>query len=707
MKLKSKLISVVLGVVLFMVLCSTVVVYILLNRQNMAAARVNFNNIANIIKSDLLLLVKNQTQAGSNLVRSTKMGDKVKFISDFSGGDQFSLTKNSYNEIVSSMVQAVGAADLWQLAVYNKEGEILAFAEADEKTGIQAGYHYRNPEELFACAPISEGASINDIQFKTGTALPLQTIDRTFAAALPQTSVSSYKTVGNHLCIETLIPVTGSKFNKETSQLESVVVGVAVSRTRLTEVFAQKIAKLTKSDINLFLADSNMSGGTIPGYDSLLLDGSQGRAVAASFDDQGLVFNVIELNKTGYFQAVLSLPGQSEPAGWISIITAKEAVAANTHKMVLMLSLVFLVCLLIVMPIVYWIATSFGKMVNNVAEGLHDIAEGDGDLTRRLKITTKDELGDLAGWFNIFIEKLQSIIQDISVNAEDLSNSSKNLSALSQQMAGSAVEVSAESEAITTSSQAANQNITSIAAAMEQSSVNLSTVAAAAEEMTSTINQIAQNTGQATQIAGEAVDQASSATKRVQLLGQAAIEVSKVTETITEISEQTNLLALNATIEAARAGEAGKGFAVVANEIKELARQTAIATSEIKEKIDSIQATTKGTVSEIENISGIINKVNEIIVTIALAIEEQSSSTQEISGNVNQASAGIQEVNSKVVDSSVAFDQVARNLDHMNQVSSNMSQQCSEVNNNTHATSKLANQLKELVGRFQLEENHQ
>lgn len=92
-----------------------------------------------------------------------------------------------------------------------------------------------------------------------------------------------------------------------------------------------------------------------------------------------------------------------------------------------------------------------------------------------------------------------------------------------------------------------NKNIMSI----EQSSVNLSTVASVAEEMTATINEIALNTGKATQIAGDAVELAQSATRRVQLLEQAVIDVSKVTETITEISEQTNLLALNATIETA------------------------------------------------------------------------------------------------------------------------------------------------------------
>ena len=603
----------------------------------MAVARDTLNNTANIIKNDLLLLVKNQSEASGNMVPSTKMGEKVKFISDFSGGDQFSLTRDSYNQIVSSMVQTISAADLWQIALYNKDGQILTYTEVDENNEIHAGYHYRNPEEHFAFASIAEGAFINEIQFKNGADVPFDKMANTYVDTFPQTSVSYYKTIGKYICIETLTPVTANKYNTETNQMESVVVGVAVSRTRLTGEFARKIAKLTKTDINLFLTDGSGSEGTIAAYRNLLPDAKKDVRPVATLLEQPIVINEINVNTTDYLQASLPLSGKLEPAGWISIIISKESILANTYQMVVMLSLVFLVCLIIVTPIVYLIAASFGKLVNNVAEGLHDIADGDGDLTRRLKITTKDELGDLARWFNVFIEKLQSIIGDISNKAEDLSSSSKNLTSLAQEMTGSALEVSSESEAITSSSQAVNQNITSIAAAMEQSSVNLSTVAAAAEEMTATINQIALNTGQATQVAGKAVDQVKSATTRVQLLGQAAVDISKVTETITEISEQTNLLALNATIEAARAGEAGKGFAVVANEIKELARQTATSTREIKEKIESIQVTAKGTVTEIEGISGIINSVNDIIVTIALAIKEQSGSTQEISGNVNQA----------------------------------------------------------------------
>jgi methyl-accepting chemotaxis protein len=113
-----------------------------------------------------------------------------------------------------------------------------------------------------------------------------------------------------------------------------------------------------------------------------------------------------------------------------------------------------------------------------------------------------------------------------------------------------------------------------------------------------------------------------------------------VVETITEISEQVNLLALNATIEAARAGEAGKGFAVVANEIKELAKQTSAATLEIKEKIQNIQGSTDGTVKGINEISEVIRSVNEIVGTIATAVEEQSAATKEIASNIAQASRG-------------------------------------------------------------------
>lgn len=198
------------------------------------------------------------------------------------------------------------------------------------------------------------------------------------------------------------------------------------------------------------------------------------------------------------------------------------------------------------------------------------------------------------------------------------------LAAIADQMAAGAEDTASRSSQVAAAAREMSSNQDSVAAAMEQASTNVNMVAAAAEEMSSTIDAIAQNSSRAKDITAQAVDQSKIASNRVDELGRAASEITKVTEAITDISEQTNLLALNATIEAARAGEAGKGFAVVANEIKALAKQTAEATLDIKNKIKGIQEATGITVTEINDISSVITDVDQIVAAIASAVEEQS-----------------------------------------------------------------------------------
>lgn len=704
MKLKTKLMGVVFGAVLFVMLCSTVVVYVLLNHQNRKAVKEHLVNSAGIAKDDLQHRMFKQAQECEHMVRSAKLGENLKFILDFSDGDQFSITRDSYTHMTAALVQTASTAGLWQMAVYDTHNKIVAYLEVDDENRIQAGYRYNNPDTVYGVAHIPDGTALNDIDFKPQPEMPFGNIDAELDIGMAPKTVSFFNAMGDTVCIETQTPISANQYNKDLERMEFVRVGLMIARTRLTSAFARRIAGLTKVDLNIFLPEGGFTGGTMNAYGTLAVDQARDVRASESLDKQTLFFGDITLSGGSYFQALLPLFHESRPAGWISLLSSNASVAANTHQMVLMLVLVFLVCLLVVMPMVYAIAASFGRMVNNVVAGLQDIAEGEGDLTRRLTKTSRDELGDLVNWFNIFIEKLQGIIKNIAGSADQMAFSSTSLAGLAKEMAAGANAVSSETETIAVSSESVNTNITSIAAAMEQSSTNLTTVATAAEEMTATINEIARHTGEAAKITAQAVDQAQNTTRGVGLLGQAAGDISKVTETITEISEQTNLLALNATIEAARAGEAGKGFAVVANEIKELARQTAAATGEIKDKIEGIQQTTSGTVTEIETINGIINNVNEIVATIASAVEEQSASTKEIAGNVTQASSGIQEVNTKVAESTASVDQVTRNLVRMNLASKEMSQQSVQVDNNTASLSQLADQLKALVEQFKLED---
>jgi len=168
------------------------------------------------------------------------------------------------------------------------------------------------------------------------------------------------------------------------------------------------------------------------------------------------------------------------------------------------------------------------------------------------------------------------------------------------------------------------------------------------------------------------------------------------------LQEEHNLLALNATIEAARAGEAGKGFAVVAQEIKDLAKQTAEATNKADEKLKLIQKMSMDSAKNVAGVSNFINEVNDIVYTIASAMEEQSVTTKEISNNVTQASQGIGEVNQNVAQSSIVVGEIAKDISDVNQSAGEMSNSSSQVNLSAEEMNKLARQLDEMVGKFKV-----
>jgi len=373
---------------------------------------------------------------------------------------------------------------------------------------------------------------------------------------------------------------------------------------------------------------------------------------------------------------------------------------ATTGKTVIALFIFFGVGLAVGAAIL--LIVSITTPLKQTSAMLRDIAEGEGDLTQRLTVASKDELGDVAYWFNAFVDKLQQMIGEIAGNSETLASSSERLTALAGQMADGAEATSGKSHTVAAASEQMSGNMADVSRETEQSASAINSMASATEEMTATIGEIAQNSESARTITGDAVIQAKRTKEKVGALGAAAMEIGKVTEAIAEISEQINLLALNATIEAARAGEAGKGFAVVADEIKELARQTAASSREIKERIGGVQVSTDDTVREIDAIAGVIDSVNQIVITIAAAIEEQSATTAEISGNVNQTSGGIQVMTDKVLESSSVAQDMAREVAEVNQTAGEMTEVSVKVNANAEELQSLADELKALVGRFKV-----
>jgi methyl-accepting chemotaxis protein len=333
---------------------------------------------------------------------------------------------------------------------------------------------------------------------------------------------------------------------------------------------------------------------------------------------------------------------------------------------------------------------------------LRDISEGEGDLTQRINIDTQDEIGELANCFNAFIARLNKIIGGIGRNSETVTASSGELLSVSEQMADHAEDLSARSNSVATAAEQMSSSMNSIAAASEQAAANLEMVSGSAGQMKLTLGEVAVNCEKARNVSDNASLKIKTASTRVALLGSAARDINKVTETITDIAEQTNLLALNATIEAARAGEAGKGFAVVAGEIKGLASQTAEATLDIKEKIQSIQRSTEDTVKDVEQITQVISEVTHIVAAIAAAVEEQSAAASEVAENIEQASAGIGEVNQNVAESSQVACEISEDISKVNRVAVDMTTRSSQMKKNAQVLSDLSSKLKNMIGVFKV-----
>ncbi len=346
------------------------------------------------------------------------------------------------------------------------------------------------------------------------------------------------------------------------------------------------------------------------------------------------------------------------------------------------------------------ISTGIVASLHSAIESFKTISDGNGDLTKRLVVKTKDEIGTLAYWFNKFIELLQKDFRELSESARITMASSQKFEGFASQMQSGSGELTSYVTNVAASSEQISAGVKSSVSTIEQVSSKASTMATAAEEMSATINEIARNAETARSSSSGAVEQAKKASQKMENLGNNAQEIGKITSTIQDISNQINLLSLNASIEASSAGSAGKGFAVVAKEIKDLSKRTAKATMDIGAQIENMQNITVETASDISGIVKMIEDVNSTIVQIAAAAEEQSTATKEIVQNIIQVSDGMQEVTQQATMSSDAIQTIAKDINEIN-ASSNASHKVSlQLAESAKDLKGAAQYLETVIGKF-------
>lgn len=459
------------------------------------------------------------------------------------------------------------------------------------------------------------------------------------------------------------------------------VVGLDVSLKQLTELV--KNIKLGESGY-LILVEANGNvlvdaGDAKHNFKPLADLGPNYAALAKSGDG----VTQIEIDGVPYMANVVSSKG----LGWRFIgLIKRDEVMAQASSLTWLIALIAAVLAVVFALVGASFARVIVRPIRGVADGLQEIAEGEGDLTRQLKVQGKDETATLASWFNQFLGMIAQLVQRIGSASSDL-----------------------QSAAADTSEVASNMNE---AAGRQRQAVEL--VSTAFNEMVATANEVARSCSQAASSAdtgyrdvhdgqhhiGEATgsvlklsEDLQQSTQTMQALEQDSKNINTILDTIRSIAEQTNLLALNAAIEAARAGDQGRGFAVVADEVRALARRTADSTGEIDSLLGNLARRTQEVTQQMQTSL-------QVSQTSVERIQQARDSFDKIRNSVDS----IRDQNTQIATAAEQQHQVAEDINrHIAQIHADaqlVEEFAHTAQTGSGRLTDISSQLKGLVGRF-------
>lgn len=464
------------------------------------------------------------------------------------------------------------------------------------------------------------------------------------------------------------------------------VVGASVSLSNLTK---------DVSDMNVpgnGLAFIVSNDGTVIAHPDQTLRNKQYNALGVDVPLERLtslsradILPTMTISGIKYLTATQAVPGSN----WLIVMGGQEDVLMSPVRslsifLLLVASVLIVVTLASVVPL---IKALFSNLLT-VSSALKTISEGGGDLTQRIKVSSRDEVGMLAENFNLFVAQLQELLCEVRNVTEQVNIQAANVSAAASKQE---TQTKSQQDEVTMVATA----VTEMASATQEIANNCEQTANASSDSVR-VSERGQQVASTCQRSIESLScQVNGATEIISKLSVHGQEINTIVSTISDIAEQTNLLALNAAIEAARAGEQGRGFAVVADEVRVLSQRTHKSTEEITAMIATLKTTTEEAVE-------VMAECHELAATSVGNAQNASNAFSEIARAISQISDMSTQIATAAEEQTSVTDEIGRNTDAIREVADSFMVESQQGVEQSQQLSTLSHQLDTLLSQFKL-----
>jgi len=394
-------------------------------------------------------------------------------------------------------------------------------------------------------------------------------------------------------------------------------------------------------------------------------------------------FNIGDINKS--WTISISVPRDKATAALIALDKTLEEKKSDAWMYSAVLTLI---CILIAVGIITFVAGRIVSSINEMSAIIREIAQGEGDLSRRVDIKTDDEIGIMAGYVNAFIDTIHQLVERISTQTYGITQDSEASRAETTKNTSRMSDQQTEIESIVLAVNKLNESSVDVAQSATRAAKSATDANVAVKEG----SQVVEHTVEAINVMAEDLQEAVQV---IQGLEASSGSISDILTVIKEIARQTNLLALNATVEAARAGEHGKGFAVVADEVRNLSQRSREAADEIQKMITVLIASTSKAVQVMSSSS-----------TNAETCVSKAIQTTEVLDRILDSVSDINDMNAQIASAADQQSSVSNNINNsvssINNLSKSVYSSAESISKLGQRVSSQSSELSELVGQFKL-----